>query len=396
MSVVSVPSRGPTPHPSALAGALAFTLAAGLVAATATPAVATSPRAAPAGLGPLVTRSAGDDLHGGTFSGSLEVISSSRYQRAIEDGIEFLAANQERDGSFAGRNGRLSAPIAVTALGSLAILASGSTPSRGPHAHTLRRTLTFLVDHCDESGHFTAEGDVTSRMHGQGFATLALAEAYGMSGEEAELPGLPEALERAVRLCEGSQSSVGGWMYEPVKSSEHEGSVTICIVQALRSARDAGLKVDAGVIANAVGYVRKSQKADGSFRYMLGSTRSSYALTAAAISTLNATGEYDSHRIDQGLDFMLRFENGEVAEPFVEQEDPWPEYTRLYAAQAYAHYRDPRRFEAWFPREASRCLDEQDPETGAWTNHDYGALYATAMQLLFLQVPRGYLPAFQR
>jgi uncharacterized protein YfaS (alpha-2-macroglobulin family) len=284
----------------------------------------------------------------------------------------------------------------VTALSALALLASGSSPSRGPHADSLRRALAYLIERCDGRGFFTAEGDATSRMHGHGFATLALAEAYGMTpatGEPTDLPHLERTLVRAVRLCEKSQSSLGGWMYEPERTADHEGSVTICIVQALRAARDAGIAVSKGTIDRAVEYVRKSQKPDGSFRYMLGVDKSSYALTAAALSTLHATGEYDGKAIDRGFEYMGRHEREDSPSAF--EPDPWPEYTRLYAAQAYFHAPDVRRFENWFPRPAAYCLAEQR-EDGSWWNDDYGDAYATAMSLLFLAIPAGYLPAFQR
>ena len=49
-------------------------------------------------------------------------------------------------------------------------------------------------------------------MYGHGFATLFLAEVYGMSPNE-ELHG---ALEKAVKLIVDSQNEEGGWRYFPV------------------------------------------------------------------------------------------------------------------------------------------------------------------------------------
>src|SRR6185295_17264300 len=103
---------------------------------------------------------------------------------------------------------------------------------------------------------------------------------------------IKNALVAAVQRIEQSQGAEGGWYYDPYPMPMHEGSVTICMVQALRAARDAGIQVDSKLVARAEDYVRRLQsKKTGLFCYTLGDeTRTSVALTAAGISTLNATG----------------------------------------------------------------------------------------------------------
>ena len=63
----------------------------------------------------------------------------------------------------------------------------------------------------------------------------------------------------AVARIEGSQGDEGGWNYEPYRSLQHEGSVTVALVQALRAAKDAGVRVDPDVVARAVQYVEPSR-----------------------------------------------------------------------------------------------------------------------------------------
>jgi hypothetical protein len=249
-------------------------------------------------------------------------------------------------------------------------------------------------------GFIGTESDKYSKMHGHGFATLALAEAYGMvGGGRAGLVNtatLRQAIVDAVAVIERSQEpETGGWYYEPLPHG-HEGSVTICVVQALRAARNAGIQVSSGTIERAIDYVRRSQKADGSFRYALGDDRSSPALTAAAISTLNATGDYDSKIIEKGIDYLLKIEPSRpLAQRFAGREPRFPHYERLYLAQAYFQNRDQSLFTRWFPAEASRLLSEQKAD-GSWTSEEYGSVYATAMTALVLQIPFQYLPIFQR
>lgn len=314
-------------------------------------------------------------------------------RRALERGLAFLAAEQAKaiDGSFPKGDAREWAPMGVTSLACLAFLAHGSQPGRGPYGREVERAIDYLVAHCDlnegspEHGYLSTQGDTLSRIHGHGFATLALAEAYGMSRGNQRLK---RVLEAAVRRIEVSQSSEGGWDYEPVASAGHEGSTTICLVQALRAARNAGITVDSNVVQRATDYVERLQAEDGTFRYRLHDTNTSVALTAAGIATLNMAGTYDGATIQAGIDAIWRL----VDEP---RDAKFPAYERLYLAQAFWQLSDARHFERWWPKELRRALSTQNDD-GSWTNDTYGDCYGTAVQCLVLAVPEGLLPIFQR
>ena len=101
-----------------------------------------------------------------------------------------------------------------------------------------RRRCSFVLDNATETGLLAAE---TSHgpMYGHGFATLFLGEIYGMNPADERVR---DALGRAVRLIVNSQNDEGGWRYNPVPF-DADVSVTICEIMALRSARNAGIKV---------------------------------------------------------------------------------------------------------------------------------------------------------
>ena len=63
-------------------------------------------------------------------------------ERAIANGVEFLVRSQDpREGSW--RSDSRDYPVAMTGLAGLALMASGSTPTRGPHAkRSARRSTT--------------------------------------------------------------------------------------------------------------------------------------------------------------------------------------------------------------------------------------------------------------
>jgi hypothetical protein len=323
-------------------------------------------------------------------------------QRALERGLAWLATQQtlQQDGSFPSAGSKQYVPIAVTSLGALAYMAGGSSPDRGPHGRELSKAIDFLLDRADRTpgserhGYVSADGDNHSRMHGQGFATLALAQAYSISPRTARGARTEEVLRAAVGLIERSQGPDGGWYYDPRASFEHENSVTITLVQALRGARNAGVKVDKRVIDKAVDYIARCQNEDGSFRYALHRDTSSVALTAAGISILNSIGKYEGPEIDAAVDYLWReLMAREQADGRSNVKHPF--YERFYLSQALWQSPDPRLFKSWGPAERERVLARQRPD-GSWSDPQYGDCYATAMNCLFLAIPEGLLPIFQR
>ena len=49
--------------------------------------------------------------------------------------------------------------------------------------------LADMAPGSDERGYIASQGDKVSRTHGHGFATLAIAQAYGMSARGSERTG---------------------------------------------------------------------------------------------------------------------------------------------------------------------------------------------------------------
>ena len=345
----------------------------------------------------------------GSLPGAHDAAAERAARLAVERGLAWLAARQAEtpDGGFPSAGAKdLYPSLGVAALGALAFMAGGSTPERGPHGAEVRKAIEYLLARVDweegspTRGYVSDANDQASQMHGHGLATLALAEAYAVS------PGAPlgrrigEALPLAVGLIERAQGAEGGWMYRPTRQLEHENSVTITLVQALRAARNSGIRVDPQVIARAVDYVQRTQQEDGMFRYGLGSGDSSVALTAAGISTLNAAGRYSGPHVAQGYDALLReLEARELALEGRALTSGFPCYERLYVAQALWQHRDPAVFERWIQDERRELVGSQDADgswTGAGQEQRYGRTYATAVNVLVLALPDQLLPIFQR
>ncbi|MFG0306969.1 MAG: prenyltransferase/squalene oxidase repeat-containing protein [Phycisphaerales bacterium JB040] len=307
---------------------------------------------------------------------------------AVARGLAYLATQQDEDGSFDG--GRYGKNVAITALACLAFMSDGHMPGRGEYGAIIDRGVDFVLANAAENG-LIASDSANGPMYGHGFATLFLGEVYGMTGgaSTARSRKIHEAIVKAVRLIERSQNEEGGWRYNPVPY-DADVSVTICQVMALRSARNAGIEVAAETIDNAVEYVRNCQNPDGGFKYQLEGGISAWPRTAAGVATLFYAGIYEDESIDRGLEYLKR-----EALPGTGRATPaHRQYGNYYAVQAH-FLAGGDAWAAWWPAIRRELLDEQ-LEDGSWEDRSVGPSYGTSMSLLVLQIPKRYLPIFQK
>lgn len=330
-----------------------------------------------------------EDPHLGAQNVVIEGEITPELDRAIARGLEYLAAEQNEDGSFGG--GRYARNVAVTSLACIAFMADGHLPGRGEYGEHVRRGLEFVLNNAAENGLLAAE---TSHgpMYGHGFATLFLAEIYGMTaggGDTRTAERVHEKLVRACRLIERSQNDEGGWRYNPVPE-DADVSVTICQVMALRSARNAGIEVPSETIDRAVEYVRRCQNPDGGFRYQATPGPSLWPRSAAGVATLYYAGIYDDEAIDIGLDYVMDSAlpgRGRASRAHYF-------YGHYYAAQAM-YLAGGEHWETWWPAVREELISTQQPD-GSWQDRSVGQAYGTAMALIVLQMPKRYLPIFQK
>jgi hypothetical protein len=318
-----------------------------------------------------------------------------RTQEAIQKGLLYLREHRNPSGAWTdivGRKvhntyeGELNEHVGVTALAGIAFLASGSLPDQGPYCDEIRGALQYVMGQVQENGFITAHG---SRMYEHAFATLFLAEAYGTTRDER----VKENLKMAVRLIEKAQNSGGGWRYLP-GAQDSDMSVTVCQVMALRAARNAGIQVGPRTINEAVRYVKESfRPEEGAFDYQFSQqpfrSRTSFALTAAGVTTLYGAGEYDAVELKKGLEFLWR--NRPEPEHAENRFDYY--YAQYYAVQAMFQAGG-SLWSGWYKYVRDDLLSLQKTD-GSWQDL-VGANYATAMAAIILQIPYQYLPITER
>jgi hypothetical protein len=311
---------------------------------------------------------------------------TSDTQRAIEDGLKFLARERHKDGYWRASGGSGEYPVAMTGLAGLAIIASGSTPTRGPHAKDVRMAVRYVLSQQQPNGLFAATSEEPRSMYGHGFGMLFLAQAYGMEEDTKRQREIARRLQKGIELTARSQSRDGGWLYTP-NSMGDEGSVTVTQIQALRACRNAGLHVPKATIDRAISYIERSQNPDGGISYSVRQRGSRPAISAAACAVLYNAGAYDSPMAEKCFKYTWK-----TCKPRSSHGHYF--YTQLYMSQAVWQKGD-KYWKEYYPKIRQQMLALQQGN-GSWKGDGVGTTYGTAIALLILQLPYNHLPILSR
>jgi prenyltransferase beta subunit len=312
-----------------------------------------------------------------------EYLGTPKSEAAMQRGLEYLAARQQPGGNW--NSGVYNQDAAVTGLCVMAFLSAGHQPGRGKYGDLLNRAVDWLADSVQRNGLVARGGGAGPPMYGHGFATLALAELYGMTKRE----DFRSKLEGAVQLICNTQNAEGGWRYQP-QVADADISVTAVQVVALRAAANAGIKVPEETIRKAVSYIKRcANNPDGGFSYQANIRGSGPARTGAAVLCLFLTGERNSPECRGGLQYLQEH-------PLETYEWAYRQhyfYALYYCTQAWYQVGG-EPWKRWFVTVRERLISTQRPD-GSW-NDSPGPEYATAMAVLVLQVPAGLLPIYQK
>jgi hypothetical protein len=277
--------------------------------------------------------------------------------------------------------------VAVSSLAGMAFLSAGHTPGRGQYGSQVEKAVDFILASSGPDGYINRlDSAAHGPMYGHGFATLFLAEVYGMSPRDEVHAKLKLAVQRIVN----SQNKEGGWRYDP-DGKDADVSVTVCQIMALRAARNCGIAVPKATVDQCVAYVQKCQNRDGGFSYQKDQLRdSAFPRSAAAIVALYSAGIYEGPELQKALKYLAQQQpQGDLL-----KYEPHYFYGHYYAVQAMWHAGG-KRWDDWYPAIRDELLARQLPD-GSWPDSLVNNEYGTAMACLILQMPNNYLPIFQR
>ncbi|HEX4129293.1 MAG TPA: hypothetical protein VHZ24_04570 [Pirellulales bacterium] len=155
------------------------------------------------------------------------------------DASQFGAGQEPRAGGQDRRGAGARADTGITGLALLALLGSGHTHTRGQYQATVARGVDFLIRSQGPRGELGGDAEVYAFMYCHGMASLALSEAYAMSGD----PRLERPVQRAIAYTLGAQNrSTGGWRYRPGDTGDT--SQLGWQLMALKSAELAGIPIN--------------------------------------------------------------------------------------------------------------------------------------------------------
>lgn len=336
-------------------------------------------------------------------------------EAAVKAALAWLAVNQERDGRWnAAKHGAttqrersgsdtsgvsMRPDAGVTGLALLAFLGAGHTHEEGQYRETVRLALEYLLGIQATDGNLYGPATMPAAMYCHGMATLALAEAYGMSGDKQ----LAEPLRRAVEYTLSAQHRLfGGWRYRSNREWMHdpgqEENDRVLLgdtsqlgwqLMALKAAELAGLEIPVASRHGMLQFLESvsSGQHGGLASYRVGSSVS-HVMTAEALYCRLLLGTTTHNPLcAEAAQMILANLPGQEPKPnlyywyygtlatFQLQGRIWPQWNRAVQTQLLS-------------------LQESDgswsPES-VWGGHG-GRVYTTALGALCLEVYYRYLP----
>lgn len=298
---------------------------------------------------------------------------SPQVESMYAKGLRFLAESQNERGSWNDSNGH---EPGVVGLCIMAFLAHGEDPNHGPYAKNITKGLDYILSQQNESN-----GYIGSSMYNHGFATLALAECYGMVND----PRLAKALTSAVDLILSAQerNPQGAWRYTP-ESPDADTTVSGCQIIALFAARNAGIPVPDEAFKKGQAYMSRCRGADGSYGYTsAGSGKPT--LTAIGSLTKSLAKATDTKGFKASLNYLKSRLNY--------RDKYYPYYFEYYMAQALFHA-DEALWKEWNNRN-TKYLSALQARDGSWPGNK-GPTFSTAGALLSMALNYRFLPIYER
>jgi hypothetical protein len=319
----------------------------------------------------------------------------------IEEGLHWLATAQERDGRWSCRNwgGDGDYDVGMTGLALLAFLGRGETNLRGRHKSTISRGLAWLARNQKPNGSF---GWTT--FYEQGIATMAVAEAYGMT----RVPRLGRVAQAAVNYIVAEQPEHGGFRYKGATTkNDGDTSVTAWQIMAIKSAVLADLNVPDSAVERCRTFLRNVRRDYGQTSYLVGQGRTGATLSAIGMACKQFIGGEEFHgeiqdcgqyllqncQVGQGRDHLigdLYFTYYSTLAMFQMGGEYWYRWQRAF----YEPLRAARVKEERFDGRGRRLQGSWDPTKCAWGSRG-GRVYATAMAVLSLEVPKRYIRIYR-
>jgi hypothetical protein len=334
---------------------------------------------------------------------------TAQTEAAVAAALEWLARAQSSDGRWdadlhgAGhetktlghdrRGAGAQADTGITGLALLAFLGSGETHLEGKHRETVQHGLEFLLGSQARDGNLAGNAELFAAMYCHGMATLALAEAYALSGDDRLLDGLKRALEFTIN----AQNAGGGWRYRANEPTDPgDMSQFGWQLMALKSAELGGIQTPINTRVRMARFLQSCSlgKSRGLAGYRPGD-RASRTMTAEALVCRHfLDAENSPAALDEGAAYVMQERPNRQS----------PSYYYWYYGTLAMFQRQGEDWQRWNAALQAELLARQrwdGAATGSYDPDDLwggygGRVYSTALAALSLEVYYRYVPIHGR
>lgn len=320
-------------------------------------------------------------------------------ERAVWQALKWIAAHQNEDGSWSfdhrGTNCRgycrnpgslAEARIAGTAMALLPFLGAGQTHLGGEFSHTVGGGLDYLVSriaYLPDGGSLHEPG---GRMYSHGLASIALCEAYAMTGDS----DLRKPAEQVIQYIIHAQGPRGGWRYEPGEPGDT--SIIGWQLMALKSGHLARINVPFKTVEGANNFLDYVQSEYGAVYGYKSAERPSEATTAIGLLCRMYLGWHREHpALQRGVKLLSSY--GPHKSNM---------YYNYYATQVMHHFGG-LEWASWNANLRDYLVHSQSAnghESGSWYFDDEhggspgGRLYCTSLATMILEVYYRHMPLY--
>jgi hypothetical protein len=327
---------------------------------------------------------------------------------AVDRALEYLVAQQARDGSFAAN--RIGQP-AVSSLCIMSFLSRGYKPLEGRYSEELRAAIDYVLTSQRKNGLLcsgTSRDFSLAGSYNHAIAGVMLGEAYDMT-DSRQHPAIRSAIERALVYSREQQTrrkrwpdDTGGWRYfKRITDMDSDLSITAWHLMFYCSAKKAGFAVADEHIQEALAYVERCYDADmRTFAYGLRDDGRDFTrgMAGAGIVSLALAGKNNTDMAKDAARFVLEHPFDRFNDGGLSKEDRFF-YSAYYCSQGMFHLGG--EFWANFYPVLLETLTENQNADGSWDveavqDANIGQAYSTALAILALTPPYQELPIHQR
>lgn len=332
---------------------------------------------------------------------------SAKSPTTVRESLAWLARHQLQDGSWrfdppvgAERGyadpGTWKSDAGATALALLPYLGARQThKAKGPYQQNVKNGIHWLIVHQKPSGEVSRDG--TRKMLSHDLATIALSDAYGMTGDDA----VGAAAQKAVRFIVEQDAKADDGSDVPGKPPTL--SVAAWKIMAIRNAKMASLEVPPAVLEKAGKFLAGFQSAEGMYGETGPRDASNAATAMGLLSRLYLDGNPSTLTVFGG--HLTIFSPDDSTKPaawvqggqqFLSHAGPSAkDCTYNLYATVFMHILSGNDWDTWNRKMRKQLVDSQikgGDEAGSWWNPgdvraaEGGRLFQTAVNTLMLEV----------